>query len=256
MDRISLLHCGPTPRLNRILALKELGLSLEQIQQLINEEIDNDGVRHLYTEHKSQIEQSIREELLRLQQLQMRLNLLDSLDTPQPPDVVLKQIPPLQLLSLRESSMSDERMYHLFEQLSLFSQHQPSNKCKYGSLLTVLYSELFIPEDPLDLEIGFFCVGKTASSLHIADDIELKIGQLPAVPQMATIVHKGLADHPITYNALGCWLEENQYHIVGPGREILLENHYPDQPEKCVLEIQFPVERLNLNELDLLATLQ
>ena len=64
---------------------------------------------------------------------------------------------------------------------------------------------------------------------------------------MATIVHQGLDEHPMIYNALGRWLEQHQYEIVGPGRELLLENYYPAEPEKCMVEIQFPVERINFS---------
>src|SRR5688572_28513677 len=76
------------PRLNRILALKELGLSLDQIQQLLDEDIGTDEIRKLYLERKAQLEQSLRDELVRLQQVQLRLNQLDSHEVDWMPDVV------------------------------------------------------------------------------------------------------------------------------------------------------------------------
>jgi effector-binding domain-containing protein len=80
--------------------------------------------------------------------------------------------------------------------------------------------------------------------------------ELPGVERMATSVHRGLDDHPITYNALGRWLEQHHYHIVGPSREILLEYYDPAEPETCMMEIQFPVEPIDVTELDFLKSIQ
>lgn len=238
------------PRLNRILALKELGLSLEQIQQLLDEAIDTDGIRSLYLERKVQIERALRDELTRLQQVRLRLNQLDSLDENWLPDVVVKQVPAQPVLAYRDAKMSEERLYELFDLLSQNMTRSTVDKSKYGALFTVLYSDMFIPDANMDMAIGFVLNDKRAKPLSIEPDIALTVQELPAAAQMATIVHRGLDDHPITYNALGRWLEQNQYCIVGHGRELLLENHYPAEPDKCIVEIQFPVERVDLAAFD------
>jgi effector-binding domain-containing protein len=89
----------------------------------------------------------------------------------------------------------------------------------------------------------------------IVDDVTLTVRELPAVEPMATSVHRGLDDHPITYNALGRWLEQHHYRIAGPGREVLLEQYDPAEPETCIMEIQFPVERINVAEFDFLESI-
>lgn len=238
------------PHLNRILALKELGLSLDQIQQLLAKDISIEEIRTLYLERKAQLEQSLRDELIRLQQVQLRLNQLDSHTAAWLPDVVIKRVPPQPILGYREAKMTGERLYQLFELLSQTLLGRAAEKSRYGSLLTVLYSDSFTPEADMDMEIGVLFDDKRAKSLKITDQVTLAAQELPAVEQMATIIHRGWDDHPITYNALGRWLEQQQYRIIGPGRELLLENHYPAEPEKCIMEIQFPVERVNLAEFD------
>jgi DNA-binding transcriptional MerR regulator len=50
------------PRLNSILALKELGLSLEQIGPLLENEISPAELRAMLTMKRAQVEQSLREE--------------------------------------------------------------------------------------------------------------------------------------------------------------------------------------------------
>jgi DNA-binding transcriptional MerR regulator len=244
------------PRLNRILALKELGLSLDQIQQLLDQDITADEIRKLYLERKAQLEQSLRDELVRLQQVQLRLNQLDRHEVDWMPDVVIKRVPAQPMLTYRDSKMTEERLYQLFEVLSQNSPERAAEKSKVGSLLTVLYSDIFTPETEMDLEIGFLLNTERVKPLRITDEVTLTVRELPTVEQMATIVHRGLDDHPVTYNALGRWLEQHHYHIVGPGRELLLENYYPAEPEKCITEIQFPVERVNVAEFDFLGSIQ
>lgn len=235
-------------RLNRILALKELGLSLDEIQQLLEDDVGTAQIRDLYQTRKEQIERSLREELARLQQVQLRLNQLESLNSDVAPDVVVKEVPEQQVISFHGPTISGERFFDLFERLCGIA-HKKNGR---GPLFTVMYSPLFTPEADMDLEIGFIWHGKRPAPLIVDDEVTLNSRQLPAVSEMATIVHQGLDDHPLAYNGLGRWLGENHYQIIGPGREILLENRYPADPSSCVMEIQFPIKRLDFDQLDLL----
>ena len=48
------------PRLNRILALKELGLSLDQIAKMVDDKISPDEIRGMLMLKKAELEQSLR----------------------------------------------------------------------------------------------------------------------------------------------------------------------------------------------------
>src|SRR5262249_50556376 len=61
------------PRLNRILALKELGLTLEQIAPLLDSEISPGELRGMLTMKRAQIEQSLRAEEARLRHVASRI---------------------------------------------------------------------------------------------------------------------------------------------------------------------------------------
>jgi DNA-binding transcriptional MerR regulator len=244
------------PRLNRILALKELGLSLDQIKQLLKSDIGGDEIRTLYLERKAQLEQSLRDELARLQQVRLRLTLLDRQAADWMPDVVIKRVPAQQVLSYRDAHMTVERLYQLFDRLRQYAPHRPAEKSTYGPVFTVLYSDIFTPEAEMDLEIGVVLNAERVKPLTIADEVTLTVHELPAVEQMATIVHQGMDDHPTTYNALGRWLEQQHYRIVGPGREVVLELGAPTEPENSIVEIAFPVERITGAELAFLESIQ
>src|SRR5262249_43756862 len=60
-------------RLNRILALKDLGLSLEQVARLIDDKISTDEIRGMLLLRKAELERSLSEEASRLRHIESRL---------------------------------------------------------------------------------------------------------------------------------------------------------------------------------------
>jgi len=62
---------------------------------------------------------------------------------------------------------------------------------------------------------------------------------------VASATHKGPYDTVAsTYEALGAWIQEHNYAIVGPPREIYLSDPEKVAPEDTLTEIQFPVLRI------------
>ena len=90
------------PRLNRILVLKELGLSLDQIARLVNDTTSTDEIRGMFQVRKAQIEQSLEAEMERLRVVEARLQQIDMQGVEAAPDVVLKSVPAQHFLALRE----------------------------------------------------------------------------------------------------------------------------------------------------------
>ena len=58
------------PRLNRILALKDLGLSLDQVQRLLNDRISTDEMQGMLLMKKAEAEQQIQAELQRVRNIE------------------------------------------------------------------------------------------------------------------------------------------------------------------------------------------
>lgn len=91
------------PRLNCILALKELGLSLEQIGPLLKEEISPSELRGMLTMKRAQVEQALREEGGRLRHIESRIAQIDKYGGMEGYDVVTKSVAATPFLSLRYS---------------------------------------------------------------------------------------------------------------------------------------------------------
>src|SRR5262249_74940 len=61
------------PYLNRILALKDLGLSLDQIRQLLSDKVSTDEIQGMLLMVKAEIEQQLQEEYYRIRNIEARL---------------------------------------------------------------------------------------------------------------------------------------------------------------------------------------
>jgi effector-binding domain-containing protein len=75
----------------------------------------------------------------------------------------------------------------------------------------------------------------------------VEVYELPRAEKMACVVHTGpFATIGEAYDALAKWIDQNGYHIVGPGRELNLRlpDKLGDQNDpNTVNELQFPVEK-------------
>src|SRR5688500_8103390 len=61
------------PPLNRILALKELGLSLDQIQRMLSDQVSPDDIQGMLLLRKAEIEQQLQAEIQRIRNIESRL---------------------------------------------------------------------------------------------------------------------------------------------------------------------------------------
>jgi DNA-binding transcriptional MerR regulator len=101
VDRFTGYRCysaSQLPRLNRILALRDLGLSLEQIAQVLNEGISPEHLRGMLRLKRAELQQHIASEQERLARVEARLNIIEMEDRMPEYDVVIKQVEPQLLL--------------------------------------------------------------------------------------------------------------------------------------------------------------
>jgi DNA-binding transcriptional MerR regulator len=230
------------PRLNRILALKELGLSLEQIGPLLRDEISSLELRGMLTIKRAQVERALREEGARLRHIESRIAQIDKYGAIDGYDVVTKSVAAIPFLSLRYSCNGMDEAVRMVRSVADDGARQirPALRDK---LIVVSRSEH--ETDELDLEIGYSLTRPTNASIRIAGDLVLRASELPAVETMATIVRQGTnAESHTSFSAIGTWIEANNFEIAGPCREVFLEPPIgPQRFEEALVEIQFPVRQ-------------
>src|SRR5215469_9850821 len=114
------------PRLNRIVALKDLGFSLQQIAQLLAEDLPLEQLQGMFKLKQAQTQQAIETEQARLELIAARLRQIEQEGNMPAYDVRLKQVDPLLVASVREAvSLEDVPTYErLYKKLSTYLHQQ------------------------------------------------------------------------------------------------------------------------------------
>ncbi|MBV7330647.1 MerR family transcriptional regulator [Chloroflexi bacterium TSY] len=227
------------PALNRILALRDLGLTLEQITKMLQAEISNEEIQGMLLMKKAEMEQAVLDDLQRLRQIEARLeqNTVDD----DVPDVVIKSIPAQPYLSVRTIFSTPEELMEFVDRL-LHVVPASIPPSALGSFAGVFHAEDFRVTNN-DVELGYLLKRTIQESVALSDDHVLCVGELPAVETMAT--SEQVAGPDLEFLALGQiaqWIEANGYRIAGPYREIGFDVSNVSDLNEAVIEIQMPVE--------------
>lgn len=229
-------------RLNRILALKELGLSLEQVAGMIDDKISTDEIRGMLMLKKAQLERSLSEEAARLRHIESRLQQIDEEGALSNYDVVVKSAATQPYLAIRRTFPTmDDAIAMVGDVARAVTARIPDSI--RDPLVVVAYSDF--EEEDLDLEIGFALTRPTNRSVALPDRSEMAMTELPGVDSLATVARRGPKHQShLAFGALGLWMDANGYAMAGPSREVFLELplQIPDQ-EDIVMEIQFPMTK-------------
>lgn len=228
------------PQLNRILAFKDLGLTLDQIMRLLDADISAEEIHGMLTLKKAQIEQNLREEITRVRSIEERLWEIESEGVLSDEAVVLKSIPEQYFLSIRQVVPTVQDGFKLIYEIHhLLPQRADANLL--GNFAVIFHTPDFTMED-LDVEMGFLMEQSYVDSFNLPDGRQLTRRSVPAVESMATLARIGIYNNSVGhYGALGTWIEKHNYQIVGAGWEVFLQVFQPGKEDDAVLEIRIPV---------------
>jgi DNA-binding transcriptional MerR regulator len=229
------------PRLNRILALKELGLTLEQIKPLIDGEVGAGDMRAMLEERRTRAQEAVRMEEARLRQIESRIAQLDESGEVRGADIVMKSIAAQPYLA---ATCMCEDIDHA---VRVVGQVVAETSAKVSAGLRdrlIVVSRTEDSQDRLDLDIGFSLTRDVDRTVKLSDGLELRTLQLPAIDTMATLVRTGPAwrSH-FAFGAIGSWIEANSFELAGPCREVFLDPTAAGAVDP-VIEIQFPVRQI------------
>lgn len=228
------------PQLQRILALKDLGFSLEQIAQMLDDQISLEEMRGMLRLKHAEVEQQAQAEQARLIRIEARLRYLEMEGKMPEYEVVLKKVEPHWVAFEREvvptlAEMQPRCSAMFTEIYTWIGTHgiKPD-----GPPLSIYYNHEYTERD-IDVETAAF-IEKPPATAQGTDRVKLR--QLESVERMACILHAGRLDNILeTYAAIGKWIQANGYRIAGACREIYLQ---PPQSDKPLTEIQYPVEKI------------
>jgi len=224
------------PRLNRILALKDLGFSLDQIKLMLADGLTHEQLRSMLTLQRNEVEKRLTDEQERLSRIEARLRQIEMENKMPNYDIVIKTAPAMLVATCRVTIPTNDQVpAYLGPAYRKVYDYLRKQGAKDGLCLALWHS----PADVYENEDAEALV-QIDQSLPGTDQV--KVYELPAT-QVASVVHQGnFEDFTQGHAALLEWIDANGYKIVGPYREIYLKHDKTDLADTTT-EIQFPVEK-------------
>ncbi|WP_405892896.1 MerR family transcriptional regulator [Streptomyces sp. NBC_01527] len=227
-------------RLNRIIALKDLGFTLQQVQAVLDDQVGPEELRGMLRLRQVELEAAMAAAAARLAQVEARLRSIESEGHMPTDEVVVKTVPAVRVAELTGTAAS----------------YQPQDITPvigplYDRLFPLLEAAGIRPTGPGVARYEDASDGNGTIVVHAGVTVSAPVGpvgdtgvtvlELPAF-EAATIVHRGSMDSVlITEQTLARWLDANGYRSLGYTREINLE--CPEDKDKWVTELQEPVTR-------------
>jgi len=230
--------------LNRILALKEIGFSLEEIARILKDKLTNDQLRGMLKAQLIRAESEIQSAQARRGLVLARLNYLNLEDTMPAYEVTLKPVDKHTIAAIRENVPTIEQMpERCSEMFDTLARWMNENGLPFGPSLSIYHNETYTREN-IDTECAFIIPGATGARTA-SPDHRIVVRQMEAVPLAASTIvtddfYKKVDGLTPAYNAIAQWIEENRYKIVGVPRELFYGSV---EKGDLTAEVQFPVEK-------------
>jgi DNA-binding transcriptional MerR regulator/effector-binding domain-containing protein len=222
--------------LNRIIVLKDLGFSLEEIGPVLKNQLNAAELRGMLLMRRHDAERALASEAQKLRQIEMRIAQIET-EGQLTDDVLVRVEPARRLLSLRRvvSSFGEARGLITLLKDQVRAIYRQGHA---GQLVAVAHSQDF-EADHIDVELGITLDANEAPDMPV--DSLLSIRELPEA-RMAICVRVGLPEdaHLVTAK-IGRFVEVNGDMLEGPSREVFLQPPRLDRMHEAIVEMQFPI---------------
>lgn len=210
-------------RLNRIVALKDLGLGLDTVRRLLDDDLTSGELRAMLRLRQAELADSIQADTQRLARVSARLRLVEQ-ENCMSATVTAVTLPPIRLLgrsAVAPEAVSDEigplirALYPQVVDALVVAGHPPA-----GPAVAHYEAAPEVSEDALRMFAAFpqdAVTGRpeTVAGLHAVD---------VTGGDYASLIHQGAMDTvDETYQLLRRWVTEQGLHLDGRGREVYLE---------------------------------
>jgi len=218
------------PRLHRILALRDLGFSLDRIRSILNDGVTAEQLRGMLLLRQAEQQERVEQEQARLARLRTRLSLIEK-EQDMGNDVVLKHIPAQWIASVRQTIPNYPSVSPLYAEVA--AALPPGS---FGVSIAIWHDPEY-RDTNVDAEAGFLLKEPVSASGRV------QVYELPT-STIASILHHGAYNRlSEAYDAVLRWVGGNGYRIASPPREVYLQVSRPVRldDESYITEIQVPV---------------
>ena len=222
------------PLLHQILALREMGFTLDEIKKVQRGIPEKD----LLQQKRLELMNKIAQDTLRLSQVESYLakNDAESGDY----HIILKELPRVIVASYRTMIPSYDALFQILPTMGA-EMERLDCVCAIPEYCFNIYHDGEYRETDVDVEI---CEAVTEKK-EASEMLSFKV--VDRVENAACVLHKGPYEgFPKAYNAVLKWVERNGYEIIDHPRESYIDGVWnKDSAEDWLTEIQFPVKKIS-----------
>jgi DNA-binding transcriptional MerR regulator/effector-binding domain-containing protein len=227
-------------QLNRIIALKELGLSLAQSRQLVAG-ITAEELRGMLVLRRAQLEQELESHKSQLREVEARLGYIEREGTMPADDITVKRVPAMGVVAIAGTApaFGPENIVPVVNRSRLqFDELAIPDLIKVAGPFMIFYDQ----EDGGEVTV-YVALPVSEPPAEIPEPAQYR--ELPEVEVVAAVRSGRAASiFPMVYYDLFHWAEAHGFETHGPGRDIWI-NEIDDvaDVEQQVFEIQLPFTR-------------
>ena len=225
-------------RLNRLVALKDLGLTLDQVRVVLDEKLSVEQLHGMLSLRRAELRQQILADESRLRRVEARLRAIEREGAMPTDEIVVKPVPAVRVARLTATAAS----------------YGPED---IGPVIQPLYPQLMERLDRAGVPITGYGIATyepaegDAVVVHAGVTVavepsagyDFEVVDLPPLESAATVVHRGLMDDiDATYQAVAGWIEAQGYKQNGFAREVYLNYGHGD-PADWVTELQLEITK-------------
>ena len=243
------------PRIHRIMVLKELGLSLDQIALMVDSELPTAQLRGMLTLKEAEMQQLIDEEMTRLARIKFHIRQIDMEADMSQLDIRIKTVESVRALTLRILAkdhgdierVGREFMPLLLEKKLIGAETTPARPFQ------IVYAKEY-HQTNVDMEFVIPVPDQWQDDLPLPTQGTMTIRGVPGIEAAATYIYHGDPDK-INENLvdLDRWVVANGYKLSEQIRMVILRFPYDEHkplPDSAIntdnwmMEIQHPLEKV------------
>ncbi|GAA3703879.1 MerR family transcriptional regulator [Microlunatus aurantiacus] len=222
-------------RLNRVVALKDLGFTLDQVASLVDDDIEVDRLRALLRSRQAELREQIAADTARLSRVEARLHIIEREDAMSHDQIHIETVPAVRVAELTAPVGGFEPQF-ITPVLGPLFDRLMGRLTEAG--VACIAAPIAYYEDAAD---GEGLIAHAAAP--IAEDVAptgVVITRLPEITA-ASIIHEGPMDGVLpTIQTLGRWIADHGYRSQGYNREVY-HAYGEGMPEPWRTELQEPV---------------
>lgn len=226
------------PALNRIVALRDLGFSLDEIGNIVRT-VTADQLRGMLVLRRSQLEADLAERAVQLAEVEARLRLIEREGAVPDYDIITKHLPPVRFAAVTSPApgfgtanlraICDDGFTTLFEAVD------------GAGIETIGFPFLVLQGDPDEGDLIAYTCTEVPTDVDVVPD-PADLYELAEVPLAVSVVRRidDIERYNEIYTELALWAEDHDYVPVGHGRDQFIE---AVDDIATVTETQWPLRR-------------